>query len=141
LALKWLSSYLKNRQQSVIVRNERSECQEVTCGVPQGSVLGPLLFTLYTSGLGRVIKNHLCKYHLYADDTQIYVTTTPEELPNAIKDLEVCIMNVREWLCRHCLKLNETKTEFMLFSTRQMAHHLQGIKLDMMDTRFCLLKE
>ena len=130
MALKWIISYLKSRQQSVLVRNERSERQEIICGVPQGSVLGPLLFTLYTSGLGQVIRNCLCKYHLYADDTQIYVATTPEELPKAISDLEVCVMNIREWLNHHCLKLNETKTEFMLFSTKQMAHHLQGIKLE-----------
>ena len=133
LALEWLTSYLNGRHQSVIVRGERSEHQEVTCGVPQGSVLGPLLFTLYTLGLGKIIRNHLSTYHLYADDTQIYIAATPEELPSAIRDLEACIVSVRSWLCHHRLKLNETKTEFMLISSKQMAHHLQGIKLEIDD--------
>ena len=73
-ALQWFSSYLGNRSQRVVFGDGVSESFYLACGVPQGSCLGPLLFTLYASKLFEVIKHHLPSAHAYADDTQLNVS-------------------------------------------------------------------
>ena len=71
-ALDLLRSFLQGRTQSVIIDGIQSELKQLTCGVPQGSVLGPIEFCLYILPLGTILKYHEVQYHIYADDTQIY---------------------------------------------------------------------
>ena len=72
-ALGWFKSYLENRQQCVNINNTKSKSCALKFGVPQGSVLGPILFPLYTLPLADILKKHGISYHLYADDTQKYI--------------------------------------------------------------------
>ena len=78
-ALDWFHSYLSGRSQRVSVRGSLSEEFEVDYGVPQGSCLGPLLFTIYASELFNIIKGHLPSAHCYADDTQLYLSFSPKQ--------------------------------------------------------------
>ena len=73
-ALKWFRSYLQDRKQFVMIDGIKSKVKELRYGVPQGSVLGPILYLLYTSPIGDIIRRHGLNYHLYADDTQLYLS-------------------------------------------------------------------
>ncbi|XP_060775062.1 tubulin beta-1 chain isoform X1 [Neoarius graeffei] len=77
--INWLNSYLKDRSFFVTMGNCSSTSMSLTCGVPQGSILGPLLFNLYMLPLGQIINNNSILYHCYADDTQIYFALSPND--------------------------------------------------------------
>ena len=79
-ALSWLETYLEARTQRVKIDDAMSETIPLTCGVPQGSVLGPVLFTIYTMPMQQILRKHGVVYHKYADDTQLYVTYKPNVL-------------------------------------------------------------
>ena len=76
-ALEWISSYLSGRKQSVLIDGVTSDDLHLKWGVPQGSVLGPILFTVYTTPLASIIRKHGLDFHLYADDTQLYIAFKP----------------------------------------------------------------
>ena len=118
-ALSWFSSYLSSRSQAVTINDTRSPFSQLTCGVPQGSVLGPLLFTLYTTPLGSLISRNQLSYHLYADDTQLYISFTPYTLANSINILSSTFNDILSWMNQNKLCLNPSKTEFLLIGTKQ----------------------
>ena len=120
-ALSWFKSYLTSRSQTVIINGTESEPQNIKYGVPQGSVLGPLLFTAYLAPLSDVLEKYGLKYHCYADDTQLYISFRPievgaEEL--AIETLEKAISDIKLFMVKNKLKLNDDKTEFLLLGTK-----------------------
>ena len=104
-------SYLSNRKQYVFLNGESSETQNTTCGVPQGSVLGPLLFLIYINDLPNISK--VLDFYLFADDTNIYYEAeTPEKLESIInKELK----QLHTWLIVNRLSLNIEKTNFVVF--------------------------
>ena len=109
-ALKWFESYLSYRSQRVFSGGCLSDSIKLPYGVPQGSCLGPLLFTIYSSKLFEVIKHHLPVAHAYADDTQLYLSFNPNTSSSqseAIKGMELCIKAIRAWMITDKLKLND----------------------------------
>ena len=120
-ALEWIRSYLTSRTQKVSVGTVSSSPVTMTLGVPQGSVLRPILFTLYTCPLGSICIKHDINYILYADQ-QIYLSFKPvklEDKENCIRRLEACIAKIREWMMANMLKLNDDKSELVIFGTKQ----------------------
>ena len=87
LALQWFRSYLEKRKQVVNLKGTRSDHKPLDCGIPQGSVLGPILFTIYSSSLGHLLREKDVGFHLYADDTQLYVSASPEHLHSPFRCL------------------------------------------------------
>ena len=98
--LDWFSSYLSGRIQSVSVHSHTSVPASVSCGVPQGSVLGPILFVLYTTPLSAVIERHSILHHSYADDSQLQNSATPDRLPDLIDSMRLCIDDIKGWMNR-----------------------------------------
>ena len=119
--LDWFSSYLSGRIQSVSVHSHTSMPASVSCGVPQGLVLGPILFMLYTTPLSTVIERHSILHHSYADDTQLQNSATPDRLPNLIDSMRLWIDDIKDWMTDNKLKLNDDKTEVMIISSSRMS--------------------
>ena len=114
--LMWFQSYLSNRSQCVLVNSTKSPFYPLDTGVPQGSVLGPILFNMYTSPLGELVASHGCLYSFYADDSSLYLSFTKDTAARMVSNLELCISDVRSWMSENFLCLNDDKTEFVIFS-------------------------
>ena len=113
-ALSWLSSYLASRSFVVNINSSVSDQFPLTQGVPQGSVLGPLLFILYTTPLSSLISDSSCGHHLYADDTQLFISFAASDFSANIVHLQATIDLVSKWMSSNLLSLNQAKTEFLL---------------------------
>ena len=110
-SFNWFNSYLSNRKQYVFLNGETSQLRNITCGVPQGSVLGPLLFLIYINDLPNISK--ILNFYLFADDTNIYFEAeTPEKLERVVnKELK----ELHIWLIVNILSINIDKTNFVIF--------------------------
>ena len=114
-------SYLTSRSQFVQVNDHWSTQHFLERSVPQGSVLGPLLYLLYLSPIADIIKFHKLQYHLYADDTQLYIsfrTDCSYDLSLAKRRVECCVNDIDCWMVNNGLKLNQDKTELVLISSK-----------------------
>ena len=126
-ALKWFTSYLTERFQSIKIGSTLSRGYKLLFGVPQGSVLGPLLFSLYTTPLSYVIGRHKgVGFHFYADDTQLFVRLSHKEASSAFDKINKCLIDVKEWMSTCKLKLNLDKTEFIIFGSNNQKDRLKS---------------
>ena len=116
--LSWIKSYLSNRKQKIKIGDSFSEAVILPFGVPQGSVLGPLLFTLYTSPLSQVISKFKVTHHLYADDTQIYLAVDSRNFDSSMEELTECLKSVQEWMDGVKLKLNPEKNRIYHYRSK-----------------------
>ena len=132
-ALQWFKSYLSDRSQTVLVGSSFSDQSSLECGVPQGSVLGPILFSLYTSDLGRLIESFNIGRQFFADDSQLINSfkPDPDTVKSVIENLEHCCNKIKKWMTINKLKLNDDKTEAILLgpTERRNSTDLHTIKV------------
>ena len=122
-ALRWVETYLREREQYVMTGGERSTSTRCEYGVPQGSVLGPFLFSVYVSPIADVITSFGVQFHQYADDTQLYIAAKSQA---KIKTLEECTLAVRDWFTMNGMLLNPDKSEVLLIARRSNAEKFAG---------------
>ena len=97
-ALSWLKSYLSDRSQVICINGSKSTSSTLLSGVPQGSILGPLLFLLYTAPVIDIIRSHGLFSHCYADDTQIYFYCSPDSMSQLSAAFTNCTDEIQKWM-------------------------------------------
>lgn len=127
LALKWISSYLTGRSQRVKTQSGYSKWKILVNGVPQGSILGPLLFTILLNDLNDFVGN--CKFHLYADDSQIYITGKITDILELINRLNSDLLNIFNFSESNNLSLNIGKCKYMFIGSKNNLSIIDGMNL------------
>ena len=130
-ALNWFKSYITGRTFAVLCDDRQSSPEALNCGVPQGSVLGPILFVLYTTPLSTLISSTPCNHHLYADDTQLYISFSPTDLASNIIHLKHTITTISDWMKMNLLFLNQNKTEFLIFGSQKQLETISDLRLSL----------
>ena len=123
--LVWFKSYLSDRLFCVKCSYDLSEPHQSCYGVPQGSVLGPLLFSLYTTPLSSLISSFSLSHLLYADDTQLFISFQPTKFNENISCLQTALSAIVDWMTSN-LCFNSAKTEFLLLGLKPQLNKIHN---------------
>ena len=116
--LQWFGSYLHDRSFQVKIRCSVSNGVITFYGVPQGSILGPILFLLYISEIEQIAKLYGLDLHMFADDMQLYLSFQRSDTFNNISNIEQCLRHIKLWMSCNFLKINENKTQLLVISPK-----------------------
>ena len=120
--LQWFSSYLTDSTHYFSLSNHCSAFAPVHSVVPHGSVLGPILFTMYIKPLSAIIDSHSIIHHSFDDDLQLQMSDPPYRISELLHPIQLCISDVKAWATANMLKLNDNKTELMLVTCKRTKH-------------------
>ena len=125
-ALEYLSDYLRDRKYYVKIGNAFSDFAPLTRGVPQGSVLGPILFCIYTMGLSTLLQNLGVEFRIFADDTQFYLAVS--NIDATSERVSLVLENIKNWMNYKQLKLNISKTEYMITGKKNNLKRISNVQ-------------
>ena len=137
--LDWFSSYVSERFQSVNIKGVMSDPCPLLYGVPQGSVLGPVLFTLYSQPLSDVIIQYNCQFHKYADDTELSQCGLPENFECTKQSVLDCIRAILVWMDSNKLMLNTEKTEVLTVGSASRVEKVDTFRILIRPSLFRIL--
>ena len=135
VALSWLRTYLSHREQIVPINGVMSAAARVQYSVPQGSVLGPILFILCVTPLDAIIKRHSIDHHAYADDTQLQHSCPVDQVQGSISKMQACVNDVKTWMTENKLQLNDGRKRDNASHGQTSVHRAHSFSLD--DSRMC----
>lgn len=138
--LKWIESYLTNRTMKVLIEQSSSDTEPLRFGVPQGSCAGPVIFTLYISALNKVVQKYPADLYGYADDHKIAFKIQAGNHENeayVLQQLDKCLNDIINWMTTFKLKMNQSKTEIILYGTRQQ---LSKMSISSVSVGGCMVK-
>ena len=132
--LSWLRSYLEDRKQYVSIHDAQSQFTHLDIGVPQGSVMGPILFLLYTLPIKRIMEHFpTVSRHCYADDTQLYCripSNNSTEALSVVQQMNACVDHIRQWLLKNRLMINDSKTEVLILGSKRTLSKIAEFDID-----------
>ena len=114
ITVRWLENYLTDRQQKVLANGQFSDSMKVTQGVPQGSIVGPLMYIIYANDIARIMKK--CEVSPYADDTVLF--TSCNSIEKAQKVMQASLKALEQWCNQNGIFINVKKTKYMLFGSK-----------------------
>ena len=120
--LQWFSSYLTDRTHYFSLSNRCSAFTPVHSVVPRGSVLGPILFTMYITPLSAIIDSHSIIHHSFADDLQLQMSAPPDKISEILHSMQSCMCDVKAWVTARMLKRNDNRTELVLVTSKGTKH-------------------
>ena len=130
IVLSWFSSYLRCRKQIVALNgNVLSGPRDSNVGVPKGSVLGPVLFSIYTLPLNQICEENDIFAGFYADDSQLYLLCKLCYFPDCHQQIESCVLNIQNWMFSNKLQVNDDKTELTMFASPRLCKELPRCNL------------
>ena len=132
-ALRLIRSYFSDRTQRVQIDGIMSDFASLLCGVPQGSVLGPVKLCLYLLPLGAILRHHNIGYHINADDTKLYISFKSKDPLESLTRLNMCISDIRVWMIKNKFKINDSKTEFIIFRSPLLKQYLSDLSVSVGD--------
>ena len=136
LQLIW--SYFCDRTQNVQIDGIMYDFASLLCGVPQGSVLGPIQFCLYLLPLGAILRHHNIGYHIYADDNQLYISFKCKDPLESLTMLNMCISVMRVWMIKNKFQITDLKTEFIVFQSPLLKQNLSDLFTSVGDSQVSL---
>ena len=135
-ALQLIKSSFSDRTQRVVIDGILSDFASLVYGVPQGSNLGSMKFCLYLLPLGAILRKHAIGYHIYADDTQLYISFKSKIPFDSLAKLNSCISDVRlVWMIKHKLKISDAKSEFIIFRSLLLRTDLSRVSISVGDSQ------
>ena len=127
-ALLLIRSYFSDRTQRVQIDGIMSHFASLLCGVPQGSVLGPMKFCLYLFPFG-ILRHHNIGYHIYVDDTKLYISFKCKDHLESLTKLNMCISDILVWMIKNKFKINDSKTKFIIFRSPLLKQNLSDLSV------------
>ena len=121
--------------QQIAYNSKLSSIQAVLFGVPQGSVLGPLLYVFYTAELFHIVTRHRLQRHMYADDCQVYLSTPAKDAVTTVDRLSNCVTDINDWMTASRQRLNPTKTLVMWLGSSQQLDKITVREVQLLSTR------